>query len=151
MSEILLKNGYSEIFYDLITSDSEISFKRWKDGGATTLLESWVNARSYNHPMFGALVRLFFNYILGIRQQEGSTKFKSFIVNPLYFGKISNAKGSIKTDSGEIYVEFKREGGETVYNIIIPEDVKCKLVVGEKEIQLVAGKNEYSVKTEEIL
>lgn len=109
LAETLFESGFQDLVYELLDSEDEISFKAWMKDGATTLYESWKNARSLNHPMFGAVVRLFFEYILGIRQAEDSCAFKNVHIHPLPLEKVSEISGSLLTVSGRVSVFVKRE------------------------------------------
>lgn len=139
--DILCKNGYQDLAYELLTSDGIASFKRWKEQGETTLLESWNNARSHNHPMFGAVVKLFFQYILGINQKEEGAEYKNVVINPKSFEKISFAEGSLETASGKISVGFNRTDKGTEFNISIPNGVTAEFVFGKEKFTLKEGTN----------
>lgn len=141
--ETLLKLGAADVVYGLWDSDDEGSFKAWKNAGATTLLESWKNARSHNHPMFGAFVKCFFEYILGIRRKESG--YKKVIIQPLRFEKISKAKGKIRTEAGELAVSFTRGEKGTEFSICLPEGVEGTFVFGNVERALSSGTNRFLI------
>ena len=143
--ETLLKAGYADEAYALWDSDDEVSFKSWKNAGATTLWESWKNARSYNHPMFGAFVYCFFEYILGIRQTADGCAYKKIVIQPLRFEKISQASGSVQTESGEISVAFQRDKKETTFEISLPEGVECEFSFNGTKKELVGGKYTFTI------
>lgn len=142
LTEILLKNGAPDVVYEIWASDSKSSFGSWKKEGGTTLRESWLYARSFSHPMFGALVGYFYQYILGIRQTEQSVGYEEIVINPLDFSKIRNAQGSIVTEKGEISVTFNSEKDGVRFVVHIPASVKARFVYKELEQSLQMGKNE---------
>ena len=125
------------------TSEKECSYASWKKQGATTLFESWRNARSYNHPMFGSVVQYFFNYLLGIRQAENSVAYRKVEIKPLEVKALKKLSGSLQTASGRISVSIERLEGKTRFLICVSEDMEVnftyqgatrKLQVGENEI-----------------
>lgn len=142
--ETLLRLGEADVAYGLWDSDDECSFKAWKNAGATTLLEAWKNARSWNHPMFGAFTKCFFEYILGIRRKESS--YKKVEISPLRFEKIAKAQGKVQTAAGEITVSFERMQDGTHFSVCVPEGMDCTLVYGDERRVLSAGTNEVFVK-----
>ena len=141
--EMLMEHGYQEVAYKMLTSEKECSYASWKKQGATTLFESWRNARSYNHPMFGSVVQYFFNYLLGIRQAENSVAYRKVEIKPLEVKALKKLSGSLQTASGRISVSIERLEGKTRFLICVSEDMEVnftyqgatrKLQVGENEI-----------------
>lgn len=141
--ETLLKLGAADVVYGLWNSDDDGSFKAWKNAGETTLLESWKNARSHNHPMFGAFVKCFFEYILGIQRKESG--YKKVEIRPLRFEKIANAKGKIQTEFGEIAVAFHRENKGTEFLIDVPMGMEAAFVLDGVKETLSSGRNKVFV------
>ena len=137
--ETLLKLGEANVVYELWDSEDEGSFKAWKNAGATTLWESWKNARSHNHPMFGAFVKCFFEYILGIQRKESG--YKKVEIRPLYFEKIAEAEGKIQTEAGEIAVAFSREKNGTEFLIDVPTGMEATFVFEDIKETLSFGRN----------
>ena len=144
--EVLIKHGYQDLAFDLIDSNEEISFKTWKNQGATTLFESWKNARSFNHPMFGALTQYFFQYILGIRQKEDSCGYQKILVNPLPFEKIKKCNGSLETVNGVIRVAFEAKEDFMEFCIEIPEQMEAEFVYKDYTKMLSTQKNIFTIK-----
>lgn len=142
--ETLLQAGYADEAYGLWDSENEVSFRAWKEEGATTLRESWKNARSYNHPMFGAFVYCFFEYILGIRQTAESCAYKKIVIQPLSFEKITQASGRIQTESGTISVSFSRKDGKTAFEVELPEGVECTFSFEGSKKTLSAGRHTFT-------
>ncbi len=141
VSEVLLENGQSDLFIDMINSDKDGCFLKWKENGATSLYEDWKNARSHNHPMFGSIVKYFYKYILGIKQCENSNSYSEIEISPLRFEKITKASGEIETKNGVVSVAFERKGGKTEYVIEIPKGVKSTFRFNNTVKTLQVGKN----------
>ena len=146
VTEMLLQNGEADLVYDLLTSEGQCSFKRWKDEGATTLRENWQNARSHNHPMFGAVVKYFFRYILGIRQKEESAAYERIIIHPLRFKNLKNASGKIQTEKGAISVKYTDNQVGRFFEIVIPEGVQAEFVFEGYYKLLNVGLNKITVR-----
>ena len=80
--------------------------------GATTLYEYWHGGRSYSHPMFGAPVRYLFQYLLGLRQAEGSCAWREIVFDPYLPEGINALSGSLETPQGVLRARLWRENGE---------------------------------------
>ena len=76
LPRILFDSGNAQLAFDLMTSRKLPSFGYMMEHGATTLWEDWLPERSLNHPMFGALTRYLFTYLLGITQAQDSAGFE---------------------------------------------------------------------------
>lgn len=67
---VLFENGHGADAIRLICYPQEPSFEKMRQMGSTTIWETWNGKGSRNHPMFGAVVRYLFRYLLGIKQVE---------------------------------------------------------------------------------
>ncbi len=139
--EMLMEYGYQEVAYKMLTSDKECSYSAWKKQGATTLYESWRNARSYNHPMFGSVVEYFFSYLLGIRQAEDSVAYRKVEIKPLEVNALKKISGSLQTASGRISISIERLGNETKFTIFVPKDMEAVLIYKGVTKKLEIGQN----------
>ena len=143
---VLFERGYGALAVDLLTSDADISFENWRRLGATTFWEYWHNGydRSHSHPMFGAPVAYFFEYLLGIRQDADSAGFASVTVNPVMTDKISSLSGSFETPHGKISVSYEKKGDGIEFEIVIPNGTNARFILGEKERILDSGINRFT-------
>ncbi len=139
-TRVLFEKGREDIAVSLLTSKEETSFYNQIQSGATTILEYWTGLRSQCHPMFGAVTRYLFEYILGIRQSKNSVAYDSVVINPTCMKYISQAKGKINTEKGEISVEYN----EKEIKVKIPEKTQVVLILNGKEIKLEAGETQLS-------
>lgn len=136
LTRILFEKGESLLAAELLTSEEEDTFgSRMKKGG-TTIPEYWTGHRSQCHPMFGAVSQYLFEYILGIRQKEGSVCYENVIIQPECMDVISWSEGHITTASGEIYVKYDEEQ----IRVQIPEKTTGVLILEGKEYPLSSGK-----------
>ena len=142
VTRVLFKVGRGDVAYKLLTATEPRGFGKWWKDGSTTLREYFgTKCRSYSHPMFGAVVADFFEYILGIRQREGTAAYSDVVIDPVKLDALTFAKGHITTPKGRIAVSFTTDGGARTYTIEIPEGIKAVLVKDGEEIVLTAGKN----------
>ncbi|MBO5934449.1 MAG: family 78 glycoside hydrolase catalytic domain [Clostridia bacterium] len=139
VTRILFEKNRADVAFSLLTSKEDISFYNQIQNGATTLLEYWNGVRSQCHPMFGAVTKYLFEYILGIRQTKNSVGYDEIIIEPVCMEYLPSAKGKIKTIKGEIAVEYD----EKEISIILPENIKAKLISNGSEYELAAGLNNF--------
>lgn len=136
---VLFENGYSELAIKLLTSEGKYSFGAFMNRGATTLHEYWDGGRSFNHPMFGACTKYLFQYILGIRQENGSA-FKEIVINPAVIS-LERAAGGFLTPCGRIDVSILRENNKETFEVTVPEGISARFIYKNIEKSLDAGKN----------
>lgn len=139
VTRVLFERGYGQLAYDLLTSEGQYSFANWKRQGATTLWEYWTGERSHSHPMFGAVSRYLFQYLLGIRQRPESAGYQSIEIAPYPIPELSHIKGSIMTPRGEIRVEIRRKDGKARFQIHVAPNVQAEFSYGTNRQRLEAG------------
>lgn len=145
LNEVLFKNRKQNLAYRLLSGNGEVSFSHMKQNGATTLWENWNGVDSNNHPMFGASVRFLFEYVLGITQTEKSYGYSDVIIAPSDISDLSFAGGHIKTPSGEIAVDYKKEDGFIDFTVNITGDTKAVFKYSGTEKNLVKGQNHIKI------
>lgn len=143
---VLFENGYGELAFKLMAGEGKYSFGAWKNKGATTLHEYWLDGRSYNHPMFGAGTRYLFQYILGIRQMKNTCCWKDIIISPAGI-TLSEAHGVVETPNGKIGIEISRDKTKERFAIILPENINARFVYRDTDVTLRPGKNEIICKS----
>lgn len=137
LTRILFERGESDLAVSLLASTEPDTFgSRMKQGG-TTIPEYWTGHRSQCHPMFGAVSRYLYEYILGIRQTEDSVCYENIVIEPVCMDRIQAAEGYITTISGKISVQYDREK----ICVEVPEKTKAVLILHGSEKALVSGKN----------
>lgn len=137
VTRVLFEKGRADLAAALLTSKGEISYYNQIQNGATTILEYWNGVRSQCHPMFGAVTKYLFEYILGIRQTKDSVAHDKVIISPECMKEIPKAKGKIKTVKGEIAVEYN----ENEIKVTIPEKISAVLILNNKTSNLKEGIN----------
>ena len=119
----LFEFGRQDIALKLLTASDPHGFGKWRADGATTLWEYWFNSRSHSHPMFGAVATYLFEYVLGIKQDEGSVGFEKVSISPAYADTLDFASGHITTERGVIAVSYERRDGKIVLNVCVPDGI----------------------------
>lgn len=144
LTRVLFEKGNSELAVKLLTADGESGFEHWRKTGATTFHEYWnsLRSRSHCHPMFGAVTAYLFEYLLGIKQKEGTAGFTSLYIEPKAFTMFGFMKGSITTPNGIVSVEYKRNGDHYKFTVTIPENTDAIFKTGtDEEVELTSGEN----------
>jgi len=145
ITRLFFDRGRADLGYMLLSSEGPYSFHHWKEQNATTFYEYWGEARSHSHPMFGAVVTDLFRSILGIRQEENSTRFTNIVIAPAVIDALHYAEGHITTARGKIAVRYTRTGQTYDLRIEIPEATHAVLKLGNTEKKLTAGVNICSI------
>ena len=114
-ARVLCEKGYVADVINMFSRTEYPSFGYMMNSGSTTLWEEWKNPRSMSHPMFGAVVKLLFSYIVGIRQPNNYCGYRTVIISPFVNEITGDVKGCLKFENGEINVTtFRSEGIYTV-------------------------------------
>ncbi len=126
LPRILFESGNAQLAFDLITSRKLPSFGYMMEQGATTLWEDWLPERSLNHPMFGALTRYLFTYLLGISQSADSTGFEKITIKPCLVNGMNKASGFITTAKGKIAVAYEKAADKVNFTVELPENTTAE-------------------------
>lgn len=151
VTRVLFEKGYNNEAFQLLTSKGKYSFYNWMVSGSTTLPEYWTFKRSQNHPMFGAVVKYLFIYLLGI-VNEG-VAYENILIEPRFVEGMDRAEGYLTTERGKISVKYEKirdEDSESAdamrekvsVTVEIPESVSARFRYQGKEQSLAAGVNE---------
>lgn len=141
VTRVLLEKGRPDVAVSLLASEEKVSFYSHMRNGGTTLLEHWDGDRSHCHPMFGAVTKYLFAYILGIRQTEHSAAYESVVIEPTCMAQIPTAKGGIETVRGKIGVEYDPH----TISVTIPENMTAVLILKGTEFKLTPGMNTFNI------
>ena len=143
----LFEHGNAELAVDLLMNDGPQGYEHWRQGGATTFHEYWDSkrSRSHNHPMFGAPVAYFFEYLLGIKQDKESAGYESITIAPMAVSKFGFMKGSMTIPQGKIAVAYEKEDEKIAFDIVIPSGVRAKFQYMTQEKILHAGRNIFTI------
>lgn len=145
LPRILFESGNAQVAFDLMNSRKLPSFGYMMEHGATTLWEDWLPERSLNHPMFGALTRYLFTYLLGITQRADSAGFEHIVIKPCLVEGLNKASGFITTVRGRISVSYEKKGDSVWFNIELPENSSAEFVCGEFKKNLNGGQHKFLI------
>ncbi len=143
---ILLETGNADLAIRLLTQTDTYGYGEWMKDGRTTFLEYWNScARSHNHPMFGSVVAFLYDYLLGIKQKEGSVGYCNLIISPIENSLISKIQGSISTSFGEVFVKYEKKDSKITFCINIPKKIKADFKYKDYHSKLSSGENVISL------
>ena len=146
VSRVLFERGNGELAVKLLTSEDLVSFEGMRRSGGTTIWEYWPQKdawRSYNHPMFGAVVAHLFDYILGIGQKEGTVGYQQIVIRPQPVDKLTQVSGSRAVPGGKISVSYERTGDLLEWTVAIPENLEAVFEYNGEVRALAAGENRF--------
>lgn len=141
----LFETKQGDLAVKLLCAESPRGVGEWKKRGLTTTPEYWVAGRSLSHPMFGAVTSNLFEHILGIKQTNDSSGFKSTVIAPCDTESITSAVGHITTPYGKIAVEFNTENGKRSFTVEIPDGIEAVFKFRNVETVLNSGTNKITV------
>ena len=143
----LFERGDSELAVDILTNNGSQGYEHWRQNGATTFHEYWDSnrSRSHCHPMFGAPVAYFFEYLLGIRQTEDSCGYSELIISPRAMSKFNRMSGSMDTPRGTVSVSYEKMDGDVRFSISVPAGCRAEFRIPSFGCTLVEGKNEFLI------
>lgn len=147
VSRVLFERGNADLAVKLLTSDDLASFEGMRRCDSTTIWEYWPQEgiyRSYNHPMFGAVVAHLFDYVLGIRQEQGTVGYEKIVIRPQLTEKLNRASGSRAVPAGTVSVAYEKTGDMVEWVISIPEGLDARFELGEVKRTLVPGENRFT-------
>ena len=148
LTRVLFERGCADTAFHLLTSTGKGSFYNMKKQGATTIWENWDGERSHSHPMFGAVTRYLFSFILGITQEKNSAGYEKIVIAPQIPDGLNCASGHITTVRGEIAVSFVRTEREMDFYVTVPQ--KAWFTYGSGcEYELWKGENHIHIDFEE--
>ena len=148
VTRVLFEHGDGELAARLLLSDDAISFEGMRRAGATSLWEYWPNTckeRSHNHPMFGAAAACLFDYLLGIRQKEGSAGYSEPVIAPVLVDALECVRGKRTLPAGEVSVSYVKKDGFADFVIRLPEKLSADFSCGACRTVLHGGENRIRV------
>ena len=146
VSRVLFERGNAELAVKLLTSEELISFEGMRRAGGTTIWEYWPQKdayRSYNHPMFGAVVAHLFDYLLGIGQEQDVVGYERIVIRPQLTEKLNRVSGSRMIPGGKVSVSYEKTADGVQWCITVPENVETVFKYNGAEKNLSAGENRF--------
>lgn len=123
----LSENGYTDVAYKIINRYDYPSYGYWKNQGATTLWESWSDAKGHsrNHHMYADVVHWIFRNVAGL--QNGGFAYDSVVFKPYFFDENCSASAKTQTEKGEVGISWQKHGDRFTADIRLPQGVKAVL------------------------
>lgn len=146
VTRILFERGHGQLAFELLTSEKEIAFSFQIKKHSTTLWEYWTHKKSNSHPMFGAVVRYLFDFLLGIMQKADSVGFKDLNISPVFVDGLDFVTGYITLETGKLEVTIIKQADTAKVTVLVPDGVNVSLIDGDKTVKLNPGTNEYKYK-----
>ncbi|MBQ9131840.1 MAG: hypothetical protein IJX62_05150, partial [Clostridia bacterium] len=146
VTRILFERGDGDVAVKLLTSTHTHSYGEMRRRGATTIWEYWPESlrdRSRNHPMFGAVVAYFYEYLLGIRQTKDSAGYRELEIAPAIVPGLCRVEGHQTLPAGRVAVAYESTDRGVAISVEIPQGQAACLVYGGQRYALTAGKNTF--------
>ena len=145
LTRLLFERGDAELAVDVMTNNGDQGYEHWRRNGATTFHEYWDSnrSRSHSHPMFGAPVAYFFEYLLGIKQTPDSAGYEKLAIRPLATSRFGRMAGSIKTPHGTVAVSYEKQNGRITFTVEIPAGVEATFAYGDGVYPVESGANRF--------
>lgn len=128
----LVREGYADVAWQLLTSQTFPSWLYMVNNGATTIWERWdgyvkgrgfyqeSNTNSMNHWAFGSVGEWIWRYIAGLNPDEAHPGWKHFFITPIPGGKVTWAKADYESIRGKISSHWQIEKGKFRLDVEIP-------------------------------
>lgn len=128
--DVLTKYGMEDLAFSIMNQRDFPGFGDYILGkGATTLWENWNGKSSHSHPMYGSVIRWFYQALAGIYPDEQSPGFKHVIIKPSLCGDLSFASADYNSIYGNISSNWKLEGGDLHLNVEIPANTTATIYI----------------------
>lgn len=137
MLHILTAEGYGDIARRLLTKPEYPSYRAMLDLGATTLWEHWpvqgleggyeVYDGSMSHPMHAAFDEWLYTGVAGLAARRSVREPWTFRWND--FPGLEHASAARRIPEGRISSEWRRDGGEIVWEIEVPAGIEAQIVI----------------------
>ncbi len=146
--DILTKYGMEDLAFSIMNQRDFPGFGDYILGkDATTLWENWNGDSSHSHPMYGSVIRWFYQAVAGIYPDVENPGFKNVIIKPALCGDLSFASADYNSINGKITSNWKLRDGDFHLNIeipanstatvFIPAESQAKITEGGKDIDKV--------------
>lgn len=149
----LVRAGYDELAWQLLTNRTFPSWLYMLDNGATTIWERWdgyvrgrgfqdAGMNSFNHWAFGAVGEWVWRNVVGLNPDDSAPGWKHFIVAPRPGGGAEWAHGDYDSIRGTISVQWSVTNREFHLRVVVPPNTSAdiRLPVEGADLVLEGGK-----------
>ena len=142
LPEMLVKYGYADAAWKLMTRDEYPSLGYMIQNGATTIWERFEFKRgsgmnSHCHPMYGAVGHFFYADLLGVRPLNPG--WDKFVVKPCFPEGLLYAEGQVETILGNIYVRWQNQMGQIDLMVDVPFGATAMVTLPTGSFELTSG------------
>ncbi|MDB4583604.1 family 78 glycoside hydrolase catalytic domain [Draconibacterium sp.] len=149
--DILTKYGREDLAFSIMNQRDFPGFGYYILGkGATTLWENWNGASSHSHPMYGSVIRWFYQALAGIYPDEKAPGFKNINIRPSPSGDLTFASANYNSIYGKITSSWKLEGDDFYLDVEIPANTTATVYIPYSELNTVYENNIAINEAEEI-
>ncbi len=146
LPHVLSDNQRLDTAYHLLHQKTWPSWLYSVTQGATTIWERWdgwtpengfqsADMNSFNHYAYGAIGAWLYNTVAGIEIDPVQPGYKHAVLRPQPGGGLTHARGSLKTLYGELVSQWKIEGNNFDWTVIIPPNTTASLHLPVKDGQ----------------
>lgn len=135
----LSSNGYNDIAYTLLQTETYPGWGYMIKKGATTIWERWngdtgdPGMNSYNHYAYGVVCEWLYRFAAGIETDPNAPGYSHFVLRPrLPSGEtaLTYVKASQETPSGTIRSAWERKAGQPLtYAVTIPANTSATVYI----------------------
>ncbi|MCU7551903.1 glycoside hydrolase family 78 protein [Chitinophagaceae bacterium LB-8] len=126
--------GRPDVAYGIAAAKDYPSWGYMAENGATTIWELWngntanPSMNSGNHVMLlGDLIVWYYENLAGIKSSKKFPGYKRIEMKPVTVDGLDYVKASYQSIHGVIRSEWKKEGGQFIWNITIPANTKAEV------------------------
>jgi len=145
LCQTLSDHGYEDLAFMLLTRKEYPSWLYPVTQGATTIWERWdgqkpdgtfqnVGMNSFNHYAYGAIGEWLYSYVGGIRIDPEKPGYQHILLDPHPGGGLSYANTAFRSMYGEIRSDWKKEGDDFVYEVVIPVNTTATVTLPQAKI-----------------
>lgn len=151
LMDMLVKYGYTDAAWKLVTRKEYPSWGYMIHNGATTVWERFEFKRgsgmnSHDHPMYGAIGYWFYAGLLGVTPTKPG--WTEFAVKPCFPADLLYAEGKLDTVMGEIYVRWQHQMDSIDVLVDVPFGTTATLALPDGEHELHSGCHNFSFEAE---
>ncbi|MET7425769.1 family 78 glycoside hydrolase catalytic domain [Dactylosporangium sp. NPDC005555] len=131
----LADGGRDAVLWDLLQRDEQPSYGYFmasttaNPGGMTTMGERWTRGDSKNHMILAQIEEWFHTDLVGIREADGATAYRSLTIRPKLVGDLTFVKGSYQTPQGAARSAWKVDGNRFRLDVTVPANTTAEIWV----------------------